>query len=440
MKRCDVRVRFVCLAMALLAAAPAVAQPQGTDQLKALTPAIEKNLRENVVKFWFPRTVDTVNGGYTINHDAKGQQLPGGTKAIVTQARQLWLASRLLRSEYSTPGLREAADAGFRFLRDRMWDAEHGGFYWSVDPTGAKVLQATKHLYGQAFGLYALSEYAMASGSSEALGLAHRLFTLLETRAHDPEYGGYREFFARDWSTPAASVNSPLGAPADMKLMNTHMHLMEALTTYVRAGAGPLARDRLAELIAIESQAVIRYRWMAGTDRHRRDWTPVIETEGANATRISYGHDVENIWLIADALEALDQPVAPYVSLFRELFEQAMRRGWDAEAGGFFDSGIGDAPADRRAKIWWVQAEALVSALAMFELTGEQKYADVFAKTWQFVDTKQTDWDSGEWHDTIEPGGKPRGGNKAHAWKAGYHNGRALVESLERIARLGVRR
>jgi mannobiose 2-epimerase len=124
------------------------------------------------------------------------------------------------------------------------------------------------------------------------------------------------------------------------------------------------------------------------------------------------------------------------VSLFRELFAQAMRRGWDAEAGGFFDSGIGDAPADRRAKIWWVQAEALVGALAMFELTGDPKYADVFARTWQFVDTKQTDWASGEWHDTIEPGGQPRGGNKAHAWKAGYHNGRALVESLERIARL----
>ena len=105
----------------------------------------------------------------------------------MTQARQLWLASRLLRSSYAAPGMREAADAGFRFLRDRMWDGEHGGFYWAVDPSGTKVLQPTKHLYGQAFGLYALSEYAMASGSSEALALAHRLFDLLETRAHDSD-------------------------------------------------------------------------------------------------------------------------------------------------------------------------------------------------------------------------------------------------------------
>ena len=280
------RVAAMACSLAVLAAAAPAAQP-ATDRLKPLVPALEKNLRENVVKFWFPRSVDTTNGGYTINYDAAGQPLPGGTKAIVTQARQLWLASRLLRSSYAAHGMREAADAGFRFLRDRMWDGEHGGFYWAVDPSGTKVLQPTKHLYGQAFGLYALSEYTMASGSSEALALAHRLFDLLETRAHDSTFGGYREFFARDWTTPAATVNSPLGAPADMKLMNTHMHLMEALTTYVRAGAGHRARERLAELIAIESQAVIRHRWMAGTDRHQRDWTPVIETTGPGATRIS---------------------------------------------------------------------------------------------------------------------------------------------------------
>ena len=72
----------------------------------------------------------------------------------------------------------------------------------------------------------------------------------------------------------------------------------------------------------------------------------------------------------------------------------------------------------------------------MFELTGEARYADVFVKTWQFVDATQTDWTSGEWREAIEPDGQPRRGNKAHAWKAGYHNGRALIESLERIARL----
>jgi mannose/cellobiose epimerase-like protein (N-acyl-D-glucosamine 2-epimerase family) len=424
-------------AVVAASAAAVLGQPAAADKdLAALVPAIEKNLRENVIRFWFPRSVDTTNGGFTVHYGPKGEPLDGGVKAIVTQARQLWLASRLLRSAYAAPGLREAADNGFKFLRDRMWDKEHGGFYWSVDPQGVKVLQPHKHLYGQAFALYALSEYSMASGNADAIALAGQLVDLLETRAHDRTHGGYHEFFLRDWSSAPADVNSYLGAPHDFKLMNTHMHLMEAFTTYVRAGGGTRARERLAELIAIESHAVIRHEWMAGTDRHRRDWTPVLETAGPAATRISYGHDLENIWLIVDALRALDRPTSAYVGLFRGLFETAMRYGWDEQAGGFFDSGFPGKPADRRAKIWWVEAEALVSALAMFELTGEPKYADVFVRTWRFVDTTQTDWTSGEWFETIDPNGQPRRGNKAHPWKAGYHNGRALVESLERIKRI----
>jgi mannobiose 2-epimerase len=80
-----------------------------------------------------------------------------------------------------------------------------------------------------------------------------------------------------------------------------------------------------------------------------------------------------------------------------------------------------------------VQAEALVSAATMFELTRDPRYAEVFTRTWEFVNTKQTDWASGEWHEAIDSDGRPRGGNKAHIWKAGYHNGRALIESIERI-------
>jgi mannobiose 2-epimerase len=402
-------------------------------RLSRLVPAIDKNLNQNIVRFWFPRCVDREHGGYTINYGPHGEPLPGGTKAIVTQARTLWLASRLLRSPFAQPGFREAADAGFRFLRDRMWDREYGGFFWEVDPAGTKVLRADKHLYGQAFGLYALSEYYLASGEPEAISLANRLFALIESRAHDDEYGGYREFFSRDWSAAPAGAPAYLGAPADLKLMNTHLHLLEALTTYVRAGAPSRARERLAELVAIETQAVVRKGWVASTDRHRRDWTPVVDEA---STRVSYGHDLENIWLVVDALHALDQPTAPYHDLFRAVFDYAMRYGYDQAAGGFFEAGLPGKPADRRARIWWVQAEALVSALTMFELTGDARYVEVFERTWTFVDTKQTDWASGEWHEAIEPDGQPRPGNKAHPWKAGYHDGRALIEALERIRRL----
>jgi hypothetical protein len=194
---------------------------QGADsrqRLVALVPQIQKNLRENVVPFWFPRSIDKQNGGYTVHYGPKGDELAGGTKMIVTQARQLWLSSRLIRAKFAEPSLREAADNGFRFLRDRMWDQQHGGFYWEVDPAGKEVRRPHKHLYGQAFGLYALSEYALATGNRQALELANTLFDLLEAKAWDRDYGGYREFFARDWSSAPAGVQPYLtGSPSSSR-------------------------------------------------------------------------------------------------------------------------------------------------------------------------------------------------------------------------------
>jgi mannose/cellobiose epimerase-like protein (N-acyl-D-glucosamine 2-epimerase family) len=415
------------------AAAAAPAAAPAIERLRALTPRIEQNLRENVVPFWFPRCVDAVNGGYTVHYGPKGEPLPGGVKMIVTQSRQLWLASALLRSRYAIPGLRDAADHGFRFLRDVMWDKAHGGFYWQVDVTGQQVMRAQKHLYGQAFAVYALSEYAIATGDKEALAFALRAFRLIDAKAHDAVHGGYREYFAADWSAPPAGEASPLGAAPDVKLMNTHLHLMEAFATLLRASADPVVRERLIELVAIETHAVVRVGWTAHTDRHQADWTPILD---AAASRVSYGHDLENIWLVADALDALNQPVAPYTDLFRNVFAYSRQHGWDEAKGGFYDSGPKGQPADRRQKVWWVQSEVIVAALEMYRQTRDPAYLEIFEKTWRFIDTAQTDWTNGEWFESIAPDGTPSRGNKATPWKGGYHNGRALLQVLDRLARL----
>ena len=94
-------------------------------------------------------------------------------------------------------------------------------------------------------------------------------------------------------------------------------------------------------------------------------------------------------------------PAAPLRDLFTQLFAYSLANGYDAANGGFYDSGPLGQPADRRDKVWWVQAEALVSALTMYRLTGDPQYARVYLKTWAFTDTKQTDWTTGEWHPTV---------------------------------------
>ncbi len=388
----------------------------------------EKVLIENILGFWFPKTVDPA-GGYLLNHDMAGKPKGAANRMIVSQARMVWFFSRMARYGHEPKQMLAAAGHGYRFLRETMWDAKHGGFHWEVDSQG-KPTKSNKHLYGQSFALYAAAEYAMASRRKDVLEFSLKFFEVLEKKSHDPVHGGYIEYFLPDWSTPP--VNEPIymgGSAPGMKLMNTHLHLMEAMTTLYQATKNVTVRDRVIELISIESNAVIRKPYMACTDKYDRDWTPRLE--GALA-KVSYGHDVENIWLITEANRAVGLSSSPYIDLFQANFQYCRKYGFDEDKGGFFYTGDLNQPADDRSKNWWVQAEALVGALTMYQLTSRTEYFDVFRKTWDFCDKYQIDWKSGDWHSSISPEGKASG-DKANEWKAAYHNGRAMIESLTRL-------
>jgi mannobiose 2-epimerase len=65
----------------------------------------------------------------------------------------------------------------------------------------------------------------------------------------------------------------------------------------------------------------------------------------------------------------------------------------------------------------------------MYRARRDEKYAQVFEQTFKFVEAHLVDWTFGEWYQTILPDGKVMA-DKANLWKAGYHNGRAMMECL----------
>jgi mannose/cellobiose epimerase-like protein (N-acyl-D-glucosamine 2-epimerase family) len=411
---------------------PAGAAPSAAERIytKAQAKALlERLLLENILPFWYPATIDEEHGGYRLNHDDSGRWLGPADKAIVTQARTVWFFSRLYNSPYGKPEHLEAARHGFRFLRDRMWDRENGGFYWSVTSDGSRPVEDQKHMYGQGFGLYALAEYVKASRDPEATALAKQLFGLMETKAHDDRHGGYLELFPRDWSRDPAKqprVRASMGSdqPFGRKLMNTHLHLMEPFTTYYEVTRDEQVKKRLVELILVQSNAVVRKGLGACSDRYERDWTPLATPRDQ---RVSYGHDIENVWLLIVANQAAGLPNGPLTDLYKALFAYSLEYGWDREKGGLFYNGPFRQPADMRGKSWWVQAETMASGLHMYRLTGDEKYYEVFEKTLRFIDLEQADWKNGDWHAWV---GAPQE-LKAGPWKGPYHNGRAVLECLQ---------
>ncbi|MBD2459418.1 AGE family epimerase/isomerase [Oscillatoria sp. FACHB-1407] len=401
-----------------------LSQPSSFSLLQA-SETLERILLQNIVPFWYPQTLDRQEGGYRLNHDLQSQYQGASEKYLVSQARTLWFFSRLSNSPYGTDDHRKAAQHGYQFLRDRLWDKEYGGFYWIVDASGATPLQIGKHLYGQAFALYALSEYAIASQDTTALELANQLFTCLEQYAYDAQHGGYRECFQRDWQ-PMSTKIGYLGVPPTFKLLNTHLHLLEAFTIYYSVTQDVNVHKRLMELIVITSNAVVRKQIGVCTDQHHLDWTPVNSRENQ---QVSYGHMLETVWLLAIACQTVELSNHPLLDLYRSFFRYALQYGCDRRRGGFYESGYYNTSANQRKKIWWVQAECLVAALQMYQLTKEDLYLQCFYRTLDWIVKYQVDWQQGEWYMEILPNGQPSG-CKAGAWKAPYHNGRAMLQCL----------
>lgn len=395
---------------------------------RELIAQFEKTLEENIVPFWYPKSLDYEAGGYIMNFGQQGELLGPARKMIVTQARMVWFFAAVARAGYSGPSwgrreLLEAAEHGYRFLLERMRDPKYDGYFWELDADGRKVTRPEKTVYGHSFVLYALAEYALAAGRKDVLEQAVRLFRLLDEKTHDRVHGGYREAFQADW-TPVQG-NGPMG-PADLKLMNSHLHMLEAVTLFYQAAKLPEARERLLELMTIAGNTMVRKDVGACTDKYALDWTPRLE---GNYNRVSYGHDLEAVWLLMEACDVAGVPNSLYMDLYGTLWNYSLKYGFDHESGGFYDSGPLGKPADNFNKVWWVQAETLVSALRMYRATGDPLYRQVFEKLWGFIRDRQIDWQHGEWHDTILPDGRVRG-NKAHAWKAAYHNGRAMLECI----------
>ena len=390
--------------------------------------SLERILTQNIISFWYPEVIDYQDGGYRLNHDLTGKWRGPANKSLVAQARTLWFFSRLASSAYRNREFLEAASHGYAFLRDRMWDQEFGGFYWEVDSSGHTATNPGKKMYGQAFGLYALTEYAIASGDPTATATAKELFSLMETLAHDTVYGGYWEILPRDWSVPLRTANRSDGWV--VKTMNTHLHLLEALTTFHDLTHEPRARERLIELIFVNSSSVLRKNVGACTDKYLGNWEPL---RGGNEDRVSYGHDIENVWLLVESCKSAGICGSLLLDLYRTLFRYALDHGFDGRHGGFYDSGPLNTQADRRDKIWWVEAEGLVAALQMYRLSGEEIYWNCFARTLEWIVDHQADWQHGDWFASVSPNGKVSG-VKAGPWKTPYHNGRAMLRCLDLLA------
>lgn len=393
--------------------------------LKRLKDEMASELRNDILKYWIDNVTDKENGGYIGRITNSDERDVKAEKAVVLNTRLLWTFSAAYRVLGDEIYLHHAERA-YDYLEQYFYDEENGGFFWSVDHKG-ELLEDKKHVYAQAFAIYGYSEFARASGLKSALNRAMETFRLLETRARDQQNEGYNEGFTRDWK-PLEDVRLGEGDANEQRSMNTHLHVMEAYSNLYRVNSLPGIKQNLEASVQL----------MLGKIRDPENnhfYTFFDEKWNPKSEVYSYGHDIEAAWLLIEAAEALEDPelIRRTKETARDISETTLDEGVDRETGGMYNTGMNGQLLDKDYH-WWVQAEAIVGFLYVYEITKNPDYLTAAADLWSFIKKSIKDVHNGEWFFRVNEEGTPyMAEDKIGPWKCPYHNARACLIMIERF-------
>lgn len=382
---------------------------------------------DRILAYWATHMPDEQYGGFHGQITEANEVVAHAPKGAVLNARILWTFSAAYRHQGQPEHLALATRA-FEYIEQFFLDPVHGGVFWSVDYLG-QPLDTKNQIYALAFTIYGLSEYHAACGNERALQHAIALFQRIERHSFDAEEGGYLEALARDWS-PLTDLRLSDKDANEKKTMNTHLHVLEGYTNLYRRWPDAYLRVQIEELLEVFLTYIVDSNTQHLHLFLDEEWQP-------KSTAVSFGHDIEAAWLLLEAAEVLGEEES--IVRFRQLavdMAAAAAQGLSATGGLNYEF---DPSRQhwKREKHWWVQAEAMVGFLNAYEFTKQPRFYEHFVAVWEFTRRHLLDYAHGEWHWGIAEDGAPMPGeDKAGFWKCPYHNGRACLEVLHRLARV----
>ena len=87
-----------------------------------------------------------------------------------------------------------------------------------------------------------------------------------------------------------------------------------------------------------------------------------------------------------------------------------------------------------RERSWWVMSEAMVGFMNAYQLTHEKHFLAKAETSWAFIKKYLLDTKNGEWFSGVDETHYVLGHDKISMWKCPYHNSRACLEMMERLA------
>ena len=311
---------------------PDVANSAFSPELTATFAAVQAHFRQVIVPLW---QGPGWNAELALPYEALSpahQPLPPQRYRAMACARQLYVFASLI-DDPAFPAAAERAAALFRSLQSHFHDAEHGGWFYSIDPHGAPLDQR-KDLYTHAFIIFACAHYwAKVREPLVESVLNAALRVVLEQ--FSTENGLYEASLDQDWSS--------LGSGP---LQNPLMHLAEAFLATLSVREDPTVQSALLALTDAMQQHFIEPVHNVMLEKPR----------GAVDNWFEPGHQFE--WLFLLASSPLLRGTALHGSLDRA-FGFAEQVGVDPQSGAVCGMLAPDGTLRDGTQRIWAQAEYL---------------------------------------------------------------------------------
>ncbi|MCB9208881.1 MAG: AGE family epimerase/isomerase [Ignavibacteriales bacterium] len=399
-----------------------------------------ENELHNILSYWIKYSIEENGKCFYGAVDLNNKPVITANKSCVLNARILWTFSTAAK-QYNNSEYEKIAHIAYNVVANNFYDKVNGGYFMELLPDN-QIANDIKHTYAQAFVLYSLSKYYELTNSNEVLEKVKTLFNLLEEKTKDKDNLGYFEAFTRDWQLYEENRMADNNEP---KSMNTHLHVLEAYSALYKIYKDDLVRTRLTQLINIFLEKIIR------EEGHLGIFFDLNFDEVETSKDIcSFGHDVESTWLLWEAVEILDDKELKekLLPIILKMVDAVKRVGVDKDGGLFLESSRFGSHV-RTNKHWWLQAENLVGFMNAYQLTKNLEHWESVKLAWDFIDKFVIDHEKGEWFTKVNRLGKPflvepkddpspyyRNDWKIDPWKCPYHNGRAMMELINRIDKI----
>ena len=395
------------------------------------------NLKESILPFWTRNTWDEENGGFLTRLDRKGNLLESNEKHLMMQVRMIWSLSAAHQFGFVDKGYQALADKAFRWLVEKQWDQDQGGFFFTMARDG-NPLDRRKNTDVHAYVLTGISQYYQASQDVNVLDWGNRVFELLMEKAKDREFGFLEEFDGIQ-RPMLNDEQMDLAGRMDIKTIDMHINMLEGFYYLYRSSGDPGHRKALMDVLELIAEHGIHPEYGGTITAFDDAWNPVPDTEGNLTT--SYGLNLELAWLMMEVVDLLGIKKDTYQQKIFGLIDHAIDFGFDEQQGGIVAYG----PATGKAvnsklpkrcllKAWWEQAEALNAFLAAYERTEDARYLDAFTKTFEWCWEYQIDHEYGDWFQDINPEtNMPVTTDKGCEFKTAFHITRAMIRICEKL-------